>query len=722
MEAGEAIVTQGRATPAVHLSRSLVSLPGIGPVRLRRFHEEGFRTVEDFLTRPPVRYEDRSRCPSLKSFQALPAGRKATVRVRVVRAWILRGFRRRITIIRATVTDGETCCGVAWFNQPYLYRQLRAGREMFLYGAWQPSRGRGRPAQIENPRVEFVGTGDNADQNIHTGRITPVYRRLAELSPRRLRRLVHAALTALPDSIPDPIPAPVLQRQRLPPRGTALRELHFPPAGTSLDRLAAAGSPPQRRMIFEELFLLATAMKLKRIERRRTPRYVTYANPDPLALRPGAIFPFELTADQRRALNLIGRDLASPFPMARLLQGDVGCGKTVVAVLSMLVAATSGAQAALMAPTEILAVQHHRRLRGLLERAGCRLEILTGGTVARACGRVRKGLATGEVRLVVGTHALFQEGVSFRCLAMVVIDEQHRFGVAQGERLIEKGRRPDVLVMTATPIPRSLALTAYGDLDRVEIRETPPGRRSVATLVMPDTGRSRVWECVRRQVKAGRQALVICPRIRSGGSDRCAGALETWQRLSSGPLARVDVGLVHGGLDPGRREEVMQAFERGTIRVLVATTVIEVGVDVPDATVLVVVHADQFGLAQLHQLRGRVGRAGRRSVCILLHGRKISPEASQRLAILARTADGFAIASQDLALRGPGDLPGLRQHGRPGFRLADLVRDEALLEAAFAEAARLPEKNIHGRLREAALSRWSPGQSPGGGIKSQRTI
>jgi ATP-dependent DNA helicase RecG len=681
------------------------TLAGIGPARAAEFSKIGMETVEDLLTMAPVRYEDRRRFTLLAELHELPPGTKATLRVRVISARLIRTRRRGFSMVRAVVTDGESEQAVVWFNQPYLARHLAGEREMVLYGDLKPARGRGRPSQLENPEIELLPAGDSSEAAIHMGRIVPVYRRIGTLSGRRLRRLLHDAVGTLPAEIPDPLPADLRRQHGFPGRAEALRSLHFPAGDVDTGALAAFRTPSQRRLIFEELYLLLAALEMKKARRRRTRRPVSYDNPDPLRLGLARRLPFTLTGDQRRALATIAEDLGGTAPMARLLQGDVGCGKTVVAVLSMLVAAESGHQAALMAPTEVLAEQHHRSLRSLLEPEGHEIALLTGKLAAAGSRAIKERLARGDLRLVVGTHALIQDDVKFRRLALVVVDEQHRFGVAQRESLTRKGGRPDLLVMTATPIPRTLALTRYGDLEAVEIRERPPGRPAVSTTVHPRSRRREAWRFVHSQVSRGRQAYVVYPLVSETEKLDLADATAAHGELSAGPLADLDVGLVHGRMEVEKREAVMRRFAAGECQVLVATTVVEVGVDVANASVLVVEHAERFGLAQLHQLRGRVGRGAHPSHCILLHEPRLTTEAGRRLEVIARTDDGFAIAREDLALRGPGELLGLRQHGPVDLRLADLVRDETILEDARTAVAAADGAAGH-RAQRAALRRW----------------
>ena len=695
-----------RAEPATGRLRpetALADLFGVGAARGRAVAEEGFETAEDLLSHAPARYEDRSRFARLADLRALPSGRRATLRVRIVSARLLRTRRRGFTILQAKVTDGVDTAPVVWFNQPYLARHLGADRELILYGAWSDEvRGGG----LRNPELELVPATAGPDAAVHTGRIVPVYRRLGPLSPRQIRRLMHDILEALPEDLVDPLPGALLEATGLPGRLAALRATHFPAPGTPLADLMAWRTAAQRRLIYEEFLLLALAFDMKRAQRAGSTRGIAYDIPDPLRVRLRELLPFRLTPGQLEALRAIGHDLRSPSPMARLLQGDVGCGKTVVALLTMLVAVENGFQAALMAPTEVLAEQHLLGLRRLLEPTGLEIGLLTGSGRAPERRRIKERLATGELKVVVGTHALIQEDVRFARLGLVVIDEQHRFGVAQRVLLSRKGMHPDVLVMTATPIPRSLALAEYGDLDHVEIRDRPPGRRPVRTLVRPESVRPRVLEYLRREVGRGRQAFIVYPLVAETEKLDLAAAQEAWTELVHGPLRGLPVGLLHGRLPSAEKEAAMAAFVAGRTAVLVATTVIEVGVDVPNATLLVIEHAERFGLAQLHQLRGRVGRGAQRSLCVLLHGPQPSAEAARRLEVLARTHDGFEIARADLAMRGPGELLGLRQHGPLDLRLADLVRDEEFLERARTDAARLMAAGLPGPLAQAALRRW----------------
>jgi len=698
-------------------SLELLDLPGIGPVRAAALAEAGIHGIGDFLTLAPRRYEDRSGFLSLTQLARLDEGHKGTVLVAVATARCIRTRRRGFTLTRATVTDGAVEQEVVWYNQPFLARHLHPGRRMILYGAVQPGRTRGHPPQIENPELEMLPEDEGTEQAIHMGRVVPVHPRTAGLSPRNLRRLFHLALAGGAAAGLDFIPQELLAGRAWPAREEALRELHFPVEDTDPGRLQACRTAAQRRLIYEEFLLLFTALERQRQQRCRKARAWTATWSPQVERRLRDRLPFTLTAGQSAAWETIRQDILGPHPMARLLQGDVGSGKTAVAILAMLLILESGRQAAFMVPTELLAMQHHQRLQDLLRPAGVPVALMVGGRQDATARRVREELASGAAGLIIGTHALFQKKVKFANLGLVVIDEQHRFGVSQRTRLEEKGHRPDLLVMTATPIPRSLALTRYGDLDLVEIRDRPPGRTPVQTEVGCRRARTRAMSMIRAEVEAGRQAYIVYPLVAESAKLDVAAATEGYAELAEGPLAGLSLGLVHGRMASQERRRIMDSFAAGEVQVLVATSVIEVGIDVAAATVLVVEHAERFGLAQLHQLRGRVGRGRHASHCYLLHPTDIASEAKHRLGVLVSTQDGFEVARQDLVLRGPGELMGLRQHGSPGLRLADIVRDEDLMEQARKDARSLAASGIPEALMTEACRRWEP--RPAGGETEQ---
>ncbi len=529
--------------------------------------------------------------------------------------------------------------------------------------------------------------GDPSLAAIHVGRRVPVYRKLGEFRTKRLREIIHAVLGLLDDrDIEESLPAELLSRQHLIARADALRRIHFPAEDAPLADYERARSPAHLRLIFEEFFWVALAIALRRGERIKEPKGAVIEIADHLRERMLAILPFELTNAQQRAINRILDDMQSDVPMNRLLQGDVGSGKTVVALLAMLAAMENGYQAALMVPTEILAEQHARNIKRMLAPTPYRVELLIGSLRASEKRRLHGAIAEGEVHAAIGTHAVIQEAVSFHKLGLVVIDEQHRFGVLQRAALRERGFNPDVLVMTATPIPRSLAMTVYGDLDVSVIDELPPGRTPIKTVVVGEDQRTGVYKGVEREARAGRQVYVVYPLVEESEKMDLKDATRMYEHLRDRVFPTFSVGLLHGKMKAGEKEDVMRRFVAGEIQILVATTVVEVGVDVTNASVMVIEHAERFGLSQLHQLRGRVGRGAEQSFCVLLASDKQTTVARERLGIMEETSDGFRIAEKDLELRGPGEVMGTRQSGVPTFRIGNLVRDIQILEEARREA------------------------------------
>jgi ATP-dependent DNA helicase RecG len=640
-------------------------IPGVGPSRAAALAAAGFREVADFLVALPFRYEDRGRFGSV---DALKAGEASTLKVRLsgVRATRMRRGGLRI---EAIADDGTGAVRVVWHNRyPSYATALAAGRSAVVFGS--PVVTPGGELRLENPETEIFGEGEEADP-VHSGRIVGVYHREGGLSPRPWRTLVHRALTRL---------GPAREAAGLRPNDVLPRlwAAHFP---RSLDEAAQA----RRSLAGEELCVLAARIEDKR-ERLRGRRGLVLPAGEELREAARAALPFPLTGAQRRAVREIAADMASGRAMARLLQGDVGSGKTVVAGLALLLAARNSAQGALMAPTEILAEQLAEGLGRWLPGAGVRLGLLTGRVRGRPRTSLLSALAAGDIDVLVGTHALLESPVAFRRLGLVVVDEQHRFGVAHRARLFAKGNAPHVLVMTATPIPRSLAWAVYGELDASVLDEKPPGRASVVTRVRNEQARPAVYRFAAERVAAGERVYVVVPAIEAGARE--VAAVQATARRIAQAQPGLAIGVLHGRMKPGDRSEVMSDFSRGAIGLLVATTVVEVGVDVPEATFMVVENAEAFGLAQLHQLRGRVGRSPRPSWCALVVGQGASPEARGRLAILERTADGFEIAEKDLEARGPGDLLGTRQSGLPPLKIADPVRDLARLGEARRDVVR----------------------------------
>jgi ATP-dependent DNA helicase RecG len=685
-------------------------------------------TVEDLLTYLPMRYEDRSRTAAIRDLQD---GLEASLDLTVTHAhgYPVRGKanfgKPRLFIFEVAASDaGKTGRDVVvwWFVSgrraydiiKYYTARMVPGTRFITFGRWElePRRGAyklrlqrpadeleiiGLPDQPANltevepvePDLEQVeeNVPDPALAAIHVARRVPVYRKLGEFNSKRIRELVHAVLAQLDDdAIAETLPQDLRQRARLIGRAQALREIHFPPAEVSLSDYEQSRSAAHLRLIFEDFFWLTLALGFKRGRRVKETKEVTIRIDKQVKDAVSSVMPFKLTKAQRKVVADIFNDMKSTAPMNRLLQGDVGSGKTIVAIIAMIAAIENGLQTALMAPTEILAEQHSRNIKRLLAKTPYRIELLTGSVRAAEKRRLQTALQDGEINAVVGTQALIQEGVAFARLGLVVIDEQHRFGVMQRAELRARGLNPDVLVMTATPIPRSLAMTVYGDLDVSVIDELPPGRTPIETTVVGEDQRQEVKKLIKREVSAGRQVYVVYPLVEESEKMDLRNAKERYEYLRDTVFPRLPVGLLHGKMKPAEKEQVMSEFVAGRIKILVSTSVIEVGVDVPNASVMIVEHAERFGLSQLHQLRGRVGRGAEKSYCVLLTSDKRTAIAEERLGIMAQTSNGFLIAEKDLELRGPGELLGTKQSGLPEFRIGNLVRDQQLLEQARREA------------------------------------
>jgi ATP-dependent DNA helicase RecG len=673
------------------LATPLQFLKGVGPRRAADLERAGLVTIEDLLYRFPIRYEDRGR---LQPIASLKPGQAASIAGRVLSCGLRSTRRPGFKIFEAAIGDASGALRAIWLNQPYLRDVFAAGQQVVFYGQVE-MRGHGG-LQLTNPQYEIVdddaehaeGAAPAKEATVHTGRIVPIYEKTGTVTPKMQRRLVFDVLQRLPAELPEHLPEDIRLRLHLPTRYAALHATHFPPDDVSLDALNRFATPAQQRLIFEEAFLFQIGLFARRhsaaAERKPKPAIVD----DRIRESARAVLPFRLTGGQKQALKEIVDDLQRPQPMNRLLQGDVGAGKTIVALLAALVAMENGLQVAFMAPTEILAEQHYVNISKLLQRSRFRTALLTGSVPASARREQLAQVAAGAIHLVVGTHALVQGDVDFHQLGLVVIDEQHRFGVMQRATLRAKGLRPDVLVMTATPIPRTLALTVYGDLDTSVIKELPAGRLAIKTSAKPESRREEIYDFVRREIDAGRQAYVIYPLVEESEKIDVKAATAMADTLQHDVFPQYRVGLLHGRMKADGKEPVMRAFAAGELQILVATTVVEVGVDVPNASVMIVEHAERFGLSQLHQLRGRVGRGAWQSFCFLLYQSPLSDEARERLRAMTETTDGFVIAERDLRLRGPGDFFGTRQAGIPTFRMIDLVRDRELLEVARREAAR----------------------------------
>ena len=670
-----------------YLQTPLQFVKGVGLRRAADLQRIGLSTIEDLLYRFPLRYEDRGH---LQPIGSLKAGQQVAIAGRIQSSRLRTTRRPGFRIFEALVGDPSGSVVAVWMNQSFLQDILRRDIHVVLFGTVEARPG----LQLMNPDYEIVDSGDGesgepADATtIHTGRIVPVYERAGTMTPKMQRRLVHEVLAQVPADLPDPFPEEVRRRLQLPDRRTAMNEAHFPPPGTAPNRLNEFRTPAQIRLIFEEFFLFQFGLTLRKRALVRDVKPRTIEVNARIRDSARAILPFRLTDGQKQSLKEIVDDMQRPNPMNRLLQGDVGAGKTIVALLAALVAMENGLQVAFMAPTEILAEQHFLSLRRLLEKSRFHVELVTGATTGLRRRDLLARLSAGDIHLIVGTHALVQGSVRFRSLGLAIIDEQHRFGVVQRATLRAKGLSPDVLVMTATPIPRTLALTAYGDLDVSVIRGMPPGRHAIRTAVKPESRRDDVYALVRDELEKGRQAYVVYPLIEESEKVDLRAATEMADHLAQEVFPAFHVALLHGRMKQDAKDRVMRAFASGEIHVLVSTTVIEVGIDVPNAAVMVIEHAERFGLSQLHQLRGRVGRGSHRSECILLYQYPISKQGKERLKALADTTDGFEIAERDLQLRGPGDFFGTRQSGLPTLRTGDLLRDHALMETARDEATR----------------------------------
>ena len=669
----------------IALDTPLQYLKGVGPRRAADLQRVGLGTVEDLLYRFPVRYEDRGTFQTIASLRPATA---ASVAGEVLSCGIRPTRRPRFKIFEMLVRDPTGVLRAVFFNQPFLNDVFHPHQRVILFGRLELTP---HGMQMQNPQYEILkhdadGDGESDDETLHTGRIVPVYEKTGTLTTKMQRAIVHQALAQLPTDIADPLPPDVRRREQLIDRRAALLDVHFPAAGTPVDELNGFRSPAQRRLIFEEFFLfqLGLVLRRRRSEGDRKARSVIVT--DDIRESARRVLPFKLTGDQKKVIAEIVEDMKRPQPMNRLLQGDVGSGKTIVALVAALVAMENGFQVAFMAPTEILAEQHFITIRRLLEASRFRIALLTGATPAKKRRDMQAELAAGSVHLAVGTHALVQDPVGFRELGLVIIDEQHRFGVLQRATLRAKGLHPDVLVMTATPIPRTLALTTYGDLDVSVMREMPPGRHPIKTIAKPESRRDEIYDFIRRQIETGRQVYVIYPLVEESEKVDLKAATEMADHLAQDVFPTYRLALLHGRMKQDAKERVMGAFSRGEFDLLVSTTVVEVGVDVSNASVMLVEHAERFGLSQLHQLRGRVGRGPHQSYCILLYQYPLTDQGRARLKALTETTDGFEIAERDLEQRGPGDFFGTRQSGMPTLRVGDLVRDHQLMEAARREA------------------------------------
>jgi ATP-dependent DNA helicase RecG len=685
-------------TPQISKDTPVQYVKGVGPARAKLLERLGIKTIEDILYYLPWRYEDRK---NLKKICNLTYGNLETTVGEVVSAEVITTPKKKIKIFELAVTDKTGFLRCKWFNQPYLEKYFKKGQRIILSGIVKGNPYLGIGFEMENPDFELL---DNEDKFIHTSRIVPVYKATEGITPKQLRTLMFNTINTYCSFIKDYIPEDILKRNNLKPLHWAIKEAHFPEEFSDVNALNKGLSPAHRRLAFDEFFLLELGLAL--IKKRETSeRGISFQDKDILVNKFLQTLPFELTNAQKRVIEQIKSDMQRPLPMNRLLHGDVGCGKTVVALVAMLIAVENGYQACLMAPTELLAEQHFINIHRMVDSLGVKVSLLTSSSK----GKPIEDISTGRAQIIIGTHALIQEHVMFKNLGLAVIDEQHKFGVVQRASLRRKGFNPDILVMTATPIPRTLALTLYGDLDISIIDELPVGRKPVITKVFFPGQKDRVYSLIESELSKGRQVYIVYPLIEGSEKIDLKSAIDgakAFERI----FPKRKIGLVHGKIGPEEREAIMSLFKTGEIDILVATTVIEVGIDVPNASLMLIVHAERFGLAQLHQLRGRIGRGNYESYCLLMAYPPFSEDARRRLKAMESTNDGFKIAEEDLAIRGPGEFFGTRQSGIPDLKVANIIRDIGLLEIsrkeAFALADAAPELQRYPLLKETLQKRW----------------
>lgn len=665
----------GGLDPRYRLDTEVKFLKGVGPKMGLLLERIGIATLNDLVGHLPFRWEDRTQVVTAAT---APEG-EAVVIKGILGETAVRAPRKGLSIVTCALHTPDGVVDLVWFNQKWILNSLKKGKEVFCFGKFERKYQRG---QMASPEIEFAG-----DAHRLAGRWVPVYPVTARMSQKWIRSLMYEAVPSLAPKMIEPLPEELKRRRNFLSKGEALLEYHFPntPVGMAEAR---------RRLAYEELFLLQIEIGLQRRTRELEPRLTRYVGAN---MKPSdffALLPFEPTGAQERVAGEIVGDLQSKVPMNRLLQGDVGSGKTAVAAFAAWSAIRQGYQAAIMAPTEILAEQHFQKLKELLEPVGIRLGFLSGSVKKKAKLEVKRQLAEHEIDLAVGTHALIQQDVDFAKLTLVVVDEQHKFGVMQRTVLRQKGymHNPDLLVMTATPIPRTLALTVHGELEVSRLDEMPPGRQPIHSEYMRFSKRKGVYEEIRQEIKAGRQVYIVCPLVEESEAIEASSATEEYKTIAETVFPEFSVGLLHGRMKAVDKESVMEEFRQGRHQILVSTTVIEVGVDVPNATIMLVQDANRFGLSQLHQLRGRVGRGAHASRCIFMADAK-GQESRRRLEAIAKLSDGFEVAEEDLQIRGPGDYYGLRQSGFPEFQVADLTRDLLLLEQAQQDARFLLEKD-----------------------------
>lgn len=694
--------------PVNVLTQSIQFLKGVGPARAQMLRRLGIETIGDALALLPRRYDDRT---NLKPIRSLQVGTQETFEGTILVSGSSRtGRGRRLYEMIVGDATGTMRCLWFQFHEAYMRQRYRTGQHVIVTGEVRINAYSGQRKEVHHPDLELIEADEH--EPLHTGRMVPVYPATEGLHQKTLRTVIKRIVDEYAHQVEDCLPPALRQRLRLLEASQALREVHFPTADADLEALNHWSSEAHRRLVFEEFFLLELGLALRQRDTTIEERRIAYRGTGALADQLRTQLPFELTTAQEHVLAEIMANMRRPHPMNRLLQGDVGSGKTIVALLAMLLAIESGFQAAIMVPTEILAEQHYLTMHRLVEPLGVRVMLLTSAIKGSRRRELLETIAAGDVDLIVGTHALIQEGLEFKALGLAVIDEQHRFGVLQRATLKRKGYSPDVLVMTATPIPRTLAMTVYGDLEVSIIDELPPGRLPVITQLCYESRRGQSYELMRQVLRQGRQVYVVYPLIEESEKTDLRAATAMAEQLQREVLPEFRVGLLHGRLKSDQKEHIMRAFSTGDLEVLVSTTVIEVGVDVPNATLILVEHAERFGLAQLHQLRGRVGRSHHQAYCLLMADFPMSEEAKRRLQTLTEYDDGFMIAERDLEIRGPGEFLGTRQSGLPELRVAHLIRDQRVLAEARREAFALVAEDPHlsrpehEGLRQALMNRW----------------
>lgn len=669
--------------------RSAIDTPiqyikGVGPRRRELFERIGIKNAEDALYYLPWRYEDR--CVIKKVSELIPE-RDETIIGLIKASGVVVTRRKGLKIFEMAVEDETGILYAKWFNQSYLKKLFKNGQKVMLSGRIKVNSYHGYGLEMENPGFEVIE--EEEMESLHMGRIVPVYHETYGLNSRRIRQITKEILDQFFDRMIDPMPDRIILENGLIPLKEAIRNVHFPSEGTEINILNSGESEAHKRLAFDELFLLELGLAIKKMATSNEERGVRFDIDGPLSKRLTEILPFKPTNAQIRVINEIRADMASHHPMNRLIQGDVGSGKTIVALAAMVIAAENGCQAAMMAPTEILAEQHQINLKKIINPLGIKSCLLINGMGQKEKAKTVKNISDGEASIIFGTHAIIQEQVRFKNLGLAVIDEQHKFGVMQRANLKKKGYNPDIIIMTATPIPRTLALSLYGDLDISIIDELPPGRSPIETKLVYESKRGEAYSIIRREIEKGRQAYIVYPLIEESEKSDLKAAETATERLKTSIFPDLSIALIHGKMKSGEKGEVMNSFKEGKINILVATTVVEVGIDVPNATAMLIEHAERFGLAQLHQLRGRVGRGSSSSYCLLMASYPISEEAKRRLEVMVSSQDGFLIAEEDLKIRGPGEFFGTRQSGLPEMKVANIIRDAFLLERAREEAIKL---------------------------------